>query len=168
MLCLFLEIKMEGVRLPFVSKISTYTCLLKCRISHLCRTSQLFRFAYLFLHTLHTIHLAQLASCCLLWLSRQIRALLHIMLLYMIVRRQTWHACCLCQSINIFSKLLARRGQSVMATSSVPLQCIHVLMTKLWLTWAAEVVARQKRKGRAPVLPASSSRVLTRSTTGRY
>ena len=47
---------MEVVRLPFVSKISTYTCLLKCRISHLCRTSQLFRFAYLFLHTLHTIH----------------------------------------------------------------------------------------------------------------
>ena len=118
--------------------------------------------------TPYTIHLAQLASCCLLWLSRQIRALLHIMLLYMIVRRQTWHACCLCQSINIFSKLLARRGQSVMATSSVPLQCIHVLMTKLWLTWAAEVVARQKRKGRAPVLLASSSRVLTRSTTGRY
>ena len=44
---------------------------------HLCSTSQLLGFAYLFLHTTpYTIHLAQLASCCLVWLSRQIRALL--------------------------------------------------------------------------------------------
>jgi hypothetical protein len=63
-------------------------------------------------------------------MQRQIRVLLHIcMLLWLSGDKHDLPASA---CVNIFSKLsLLARPAGVMATSSVPLQCIHVLM-KLW------------------------------------